>query len=169
MKKVLNLIAVILLIAGAVLGTIAFMLGQPDTVPFFSEFGAFGAILVPAFLLVGALLSRGKNVARTVGRGLVLAGAAIILVVAVQPVLAGTDLYMGHILGLVAAVLVLLHFIFVLLADRAAENDEEVVVDEKIALIYRYKDLMDDGIITKEEFNAKKAEIMAPAAKPAKK
>ena len=167
MKKVLNLISLIVLIVGVSLAAVALVFADADTMTGYLAGGnQFTMSLVAVFLFAGALLSRLKGVAAKLGRGFLLAAAVVFVGLGLYPMLtAAYDARLYELLGLVGGALVLLHFIFVILADKAAETDEDVVVDEKIALIYRYKDLMDDGIITKEEFNAKKAELMAPPAK----
>ena len=168
MKKVLNLISLIVLIVGAALLGVSLVLADVTGASFLMMGTGVATVLLAVLVFLGAILSRVKGIAGKVGRGLLLAGAILALGYGLYPMLAGdvrAEFYLFEILALVGGALVLLHFIFVLLADKAAETDEDVVVDEKIALIYRYKDLMDDGIITKEEFNAKKAELMAPPAK----
>ena len=169
MKKVLNLISLIVLIVGVALLGVALVFADADMGLGFMNplaYDLLAMVFVVGFVFVGAVLSRIKAlVPAKIGRGLLLAGAVVFLGLALYPMFTGGDLYIFQILALVGAALVLIHFIFVLLADKAATTDDDVVVDEKIALIYRYKDLMDDGIITKEEFNAKKAELMAPQAK----
>lgn len=173
MKKVLNLISLIVLIVGVALLAVALVLADVGGASFLYLGTGVATVLMTAFVFVGAILSRGKAVVPSrVGRGLLLAGAVLAVGYGLYPIFAGDarpdGFYMFELLALIGGALVLIHFIFVLLADKAAETDEDVVVDEKIALIYRYKELMDDGIITKEEFNAKKAELMAPQAKAKK-
>lgn len=169
MKKVLNLISLIVLIVGAALLGIALVFADADSGLAFLNplaYDMLAVVVLVVLVFLGAVLSRIKAIVPAkIGRGLLLAGAIVFLGLALYPMFTGGDLYIFQILALVGAALILIHFIFVLLADKAATADEDVVVDEKIALIYRYKDLMDDGIITKEEFNAKKAELMAPPAK----
>lgn len=169
MKKVLNLISLIVLIVGVALAGASLVLADVSGASFLVMGTGVATVLIAVLAFLGAVLSRVKGTAGKVGRGLLLAGAALLVGYGIYPMLAGDarfdGAYLYEIIALIAGALILVHFIFVLLADKAATADDDVVVDEKIALIYKYKDLMDDGIITKEEFNAKKAELMAPQAK----
>ena len=167
MKKVLNLISLIVLIVGVALAGVSLVLADATGASFLYLGTGVATVFVAILTFLGAVLSRAKCTTGKVGRGLLLAAAALLVGYGLYPMLAVDARYNGaylfEIMALIAGALILVHFIFVLLADKAATADEDVVVDEKIALIYKYKDLMDDGIITKEEFNAKKAELMAPA------
>lgn len=123
----------------------------------------FGFVLV--LLLVGALLYFVKeNIARRIG--IALAAASFIAVFAVSISLMETG-FATPLVGLVAGILFGVSLLFKLIMwivkvarpDAGEENDPST--DPKVQLILKWKGLLDQKVITEEEYELKRKEIVS--------
>lgn len=194
MKKALNWISVIALWVSAVL------LGVAVIVPALSEEAidaAFSLVVLASYLVVicgavGVLLIFSKNdTAKKIGHGLYIATLIISLASAlnfinVEPtaVTAATTTAevetvsaIGAILILIGAILGAVHYLLqlVILILNNGAKDSGPYSDSRIVRIKEWKQLLDEGIITKEEYEEKRVTILglkkakdnAPAKEPA--
>lgn len=134
-----------------------------------------GAILLIAFLIGFALSMFGDGKKFALGNALYLAAPlscliAFLSVVVNLPSTTSFKAGVGLIMLIVAIVLyiisIVLHAIDSLLNNSEKMND----VDQRIALVRTYKEFKDEGVITEEEYQAKKNEILQlKSGKEAKK
>jgi len=125
-----------------------------------------GAGILLVVLLVGAFLRENKGpVASKVGEGFVLAAVLMMFGVA-APVLFFTETagltivlaFVAAILYAVDAIIRFIIFIVKIVRPELAENNPDV--DERIQNVLKWKQLADDGIISKEEFEEKRVKIL---------
>ncbi len=134
-----------------------------------------GAILLIVCLIGFAITMFGDQKKFAVGNALYLAAPlacliAFLSVVVNLPSTASFKVGVGTIMLMVSIVLyivsVVLHAIDSLLTNNEKMND----VDDRIALVRTYKEFKDEGVITEEEYQAKKNEILQlKSGKEAKK
>ncbi len=124
-----------------------------------------GAFLLIAFLLGFAIVLFGDAKKYAIGSALYCAAplAALIAFLSIVLNLSSSSSFkpgIGSIMLFIAIVLyivsIVLHAINSLLIKDGEMND----VDERIALVRTYKEFKDEGVITEEEFQAKKDEIL---------
>lgn len=173
--RTLKLIEKILFIVAVALATAALALGKlldatylnagyhslaTAIAPYAGMFGLIGGI---AILLACAFVrySTSKNLARAAD-AIVLAFFIIILVTAVTTT-GGLTIIFGLISAIVYAVSALIRAIIAIVerVKPVANVDYDPDNDEKIRNIIKWKGLLDKGIITKDEFAAKRAAILA--------
>lgn len=123
--------------------------------------------LLLALAGIGAFLMFSKNeAARKAGNGMAVVGFIVGTVCALTILVnvpEGTkDQSIGAICMLIAAVLLLLHYAFLLVSHILKRNGEMENPNEniKIIRIKEWKQLMEEGIITQEEFEEKRVQIL---------
>ena len=130
-------------------------------------FGALGLGVVLAFILIGAFLYFVKeHIARKVGTGLLLAAFVLIFACALDALMNESEA-LSPIFGLVAGVLMMVAFLLRFIRwivrttkSESGEEGEDPMADPKVRLILKWKSLLDQGVITKEEYELKRKEIV---------
>ena len=121
--------------------------------------------------VVGAFLMFSKSdAARKLGNGLTVVGLftgaccgfGIITALTEAAGKEEPELPIGAILMIVAAVVLVLHYAFILVDYLLNRNASEMVPseDKRIALIKEWKQLKEEGFITEEEFEDKRVQIL---------
>lgn len=171
MKKVFKIIGIIMLSAAVVL----FACGIVIPGAMADEEGSIFLALIMATVgmvagaVVGAFLMYAKNdTAKRVGHGLTIAS----FVMGLSYGLLARDGSLGAIMMIIGAVFLLLHYIALLVVaimKRGANEIENPVEDIRIIRIKEWKQLLDEGIISKDEFEEKRVQILGLKAKPQSK
>lgn len=191
MKK-LNLVERILVVVSTVLILCAFAFsylfdesaGVPGLLTFGTTYSIVGVflIVVATCLGLGLYLSQKEGTVKTIGICLLLAANIIVFA-------ACTDLFvveeetgateeealisMSQVLGLIGAIVFFVALIlwglraFAGASTKGDSHDPEN--DEKIQSLIKWHGLLEQGIITEEEYQTKRAAILGIEAKPAKK
>ena len=165
--KVFNIVKKIILILSFVFGIISFIYGS-ITLDAFDQ--TFSTLLVSFVILacVGFFLFFIENkIARRIGQGIVTGYMAILLW--------GSITYIGKsvapIFGLTSVILYAIYFLICLIGYLALgnEGDNNPNNDIRIKKILGWKELQNQGIITAEEFETKREEILYGKNKNIKK
>ncbi len=134
-----------------------------------------GAILLVVFLLGFAIALFGDAKKFAIGNALYLAAplACLIAFLSVVVNLPSTTSFKAGVGLIMLVVAIVLYIISAVLhaIDSLLDNDSKMNdVDNRIALVRTYKEFKDEGVITEEEFQAKKNEILQlKSGKEAKK
>lgn len=193
MKK-LNLVEHILVIVSTVLILCAFAFsylldesaGVPGLLTYGTVFSVLGVFLIVLALCVGfgLYLSKDKGTVKTVGVGMLLAANVIVFAAASRFLIAedmsgvGTAedpeaISISMILGFIGAIVYFIALIlwglraFAGVSTKGESHDPDN--DEKIQSLIKWHGLLEDGIITEEEYQTKRAAILGIETKPAKK
>ena len=166
--KILDIIKKIVLILSFVVCAVAFVFGaitldQNDAV--FST----GLISFIVLGMVGILLFFSKNeIAKKIGIGISTGVMLIQLYFAIGLIDSGS---VAAILGLVSVVLYAIYFLIALIGTLALGNGscEDPETDPRIKKILGWKKLQNEGIISAEEFEEKRQEILGFKSKNNKK
>lgn len=136
---------------------------------------SLGLILIVATLIIGAILnySDKKMVAR-VGKGLAAVGYIVPLLLSLMIIISSKENYvsLGFILLIVGIVLLIISYVFDIIIFVVDKEENDTTVDARIEKVRYYKTVLDEGIISEEEYQQKKNEILQLSAgkeKPAKK
>ena len=139
----------------------------PGALTAVSGYYLLGAGIGIALLAVGALIRYNPNrIASLVGDGLVLSFFAILFGSCLAYLMSGGYYGITILLGLVAAILYAIYAIvrliifIVSIVKPAGTTDNDPDNDKRIILITKWKNLLDKGIITKDEFAVKRNEIL---------
>jgi hypothetical protein len=180
MKKVFGILETIFVSLGAVLMIASCFLpitatstgsgaSSTSAVAFGSSLSTFllnGSVFYVVVVLGAALIFFPHKIVHQIGYGLYLSGASMALVVGALVLKSAgasttSDVGVGPILALVGAILAFVSLICEILgAKLEKEDDSSSKEDEQIKNVLAWKDLLDKGIITKEEFEAKRMEIL---------
>ena len=134
--------------------------------------GVGGVFTIVAALIIGTLLYfNGNVVVRKIAMGLVISSVILVfftglIIMGATAKTAATDTALSPVLSLVGGILyacsVLCGFIYyiVCLVKPVSEDQLDPVNDKKVILIMKWRKLMDEKIITEEEFMAKRNELL---------
>ena len=134
-----------------------------------------GAILLIVCLIGFAITMFGDQKKFAVGNALYLAAPlacliAFLSVVVNLPSTASFKVGVGTIMLMVSIVLYIVSVVLHAIDSLLTNNDKMNDVDDRIALVRTYKEFKDEGVITEEEYQAKKNEILQlKSGKEAKK
>ena len=157
--KILRQIFQILAVAMFVLSVVICGIDNTtENAAFLTTLTLYGSVVI--FAVVGAFLtSASSDVARRIGHGLVLPSFAVGLTVAL--------LYMedssAAIIMLVAAILLALYYLWALVLKITQKNGLQIDSpneDTRIVRVKEWKQIMDEGIISPEEFEEKRCQIL---------
>lgn len=193
MKK-LSLVEHILVIVSTVLILCAFAFsylldesaGVPGLLTYGTVFSVLGVFLIVLALCVGfgLYLSKDKGTVKTVGVGMLLAANVVVFAASSRFLIAedmsgvGTAedpeaISISMILGFIGAIVYFIALIlwglraFAGVSTKGESHDPDN--DEKIQSLIKWHGLLEDGIITEEEYQTKRAAILGIETKPAKK
>ena len=193
MKK-LSLVEHILVIVSTVLILCAFAFsylldesaGVPGLLTYGTVFSVLGVFLIVLALCVGfgLYLSKDKGTVKTVGVGMLLAANVVVFAASSRFLIAedmsgvGTAedpeaISISMILGFIGAIVYFIALIlwglraFAGVSTKGDSHDPDN--DEKIQSLIKWHGLLEDGIITEEEYQTKRAAILGIETKPAKK
>lgn len=136
---------------------------------------SLGLILVVAALIVGAILSYSdKKMVARVGKGLAVVGYVVPLLCSLMIIVSSKENYVsiGFILLIVGIVLLVISYVFDIIIFVVGKEEDDAGVDARIEKVRYYKMVLDEGIISEEEYQQKKNEILqlnGTKEKPAKK
>lgn len=122
-----------------------------------------GSGVVTLLLVIGVFLYfANENVARKVGTAFVVVGAIYVFAAA----LIGDVMYDAQVIALVAGILYVAVFLvrfirWIVGVAKPDVEENEPLADPKIKLILKWKALVDQKVITEEEYEAKRKEIVA--------
>lgn len=122
-----------------------------------------GLILIVACLIIGGILSYNeKKSIRYVGKGLVAVGFVVPLLEDLMFIVSSKENYVsiGFILLVVGVVLLVLSYVLDIIMFVVDEEECENDIDSRIEKIRFYKSVLDEGIISEEEYQQKKNEIL---------
>ncbi len=114
------------------------------------------------------LLSATNDTAKRVGHGFVISSFVLGLTVAIMFIEASS----AAILMLVSVILLALYYLCVLIVSimqRSSKNIESPEDDIRIVHVKEWKKIMDEGIITKEEYEVKRCQILGIKHEPEEK
>lgn len=176
MKKVLNWISVVALWVSAALFAVSVIL------PSLSEEAidaSYSVVVLASYLIVilgivGAVLIFAKNdTAKKIGHGLYVAALVLSLGIALNFIGAesmstvATDeetvTSIAAVFVMIAAILAAVYYVLqlvILILGKGAKEGESPLTDTRIVRVKEWKQLMDEGIITKEEFEEKRVAIL---------
>ena len=170
LKIVERIVFLVAVVVSAAALTLSLLMDEKAEVPAVGIVTAsatmLGAGLTLLVLLIGAFLRENKGpVASKIGEGFVLA-AILAMFGSAAPVLffneaAGLTVvlaFVGAIIYAVDAIVRFIIFIVKIVRPETAENNPDV--DERIQNVLKWKQLADDGIISKEEFEEKRVKIL---------
>lgn len=193
MKK-LSLVEHILVIVSTVLILCAFAFsylldesaGVPGLLTYGTVFSVLGVFLIVLALCVGfgLYLSKDKGTVKTVGVGMLLAANVVVFAASSRFLIAedmsgvGTAedpeaISISMILGFIGAIVYFIALIlwglraFAGVSTKGDSHDPDN--DEKIQSLIKWHGLLEDGIITEDEYQTKRAAILGIETKPAKK
>lgn len=193
MKK-LSLVEHILVIVSTVLILCAFAFsylldesaGVPGLLTYGTVFSVLGVFLIVLALCVGfgLYLSKDKGTVKTVGVGMLLAANVVVFAASSRFLIAedmsgvGTAedseaISISMILGFIGAIVYFIALIlwglraFAGVSTKGESHDPDN--DEKIQSLIKWHGLLEDGIITEDEYQTKRAAILGIETKPAKK
>lgn len=193
MKK-LSLVEHILVIVSTVLILCAFAFsylldesaGVPGLLTYGTIFSVLGVFMIVLALCVGfgLYLSKDKGTVKTVGVGMLLAANVVVFAASSRFLIAedmsgvGTAedpeaISISMILGFIGAIVYFIALIlwglraFAGVSTKGESHDPDN--DEKIQSLIKWHGLLEDGIITEEEYQTKRAAILGIETKPAKK
>ncbi len=193
MKK-LSLVEHILVIVSTVLILCAFAFsylldesaGVPGLLTYGTIFSVLGVFMIVLALCVGfgLYLSKDKGTVKTVGVGMLLAANVVVFAASSRFLIAedmsgvGTAedpeaISISMILGFIGAIVYFIALIlwglraFAGVSTKGDSHDPDN--DEKIQSLIKWHGLLEDGIITEEEYQTKRAAILGIETKPAKK
>lgn len=156
--KIFNIIKKVILVLAFVFTGVAFVLGgitlnQIDV--------TFSSALVAYVIIgfVGFFLMNAKNeIAKKVGLGITTGFMVILFYLSLVAISNST----AAIMGLVSVVLYVVYFLIALIGRIAigSDNDNDPETDPKIKKILGWKKLQEEGIISAEEFEEKRQEIL---------
>lgn len=160
--------------------------GVPGLLTYGTIFSVLGVFMIVLALCVGfgLYLSKDKGTVKTVGVGMLLA-ANVVVFAASSRFLIAEDLSgvgaaadpdaisISMILGFIGAIVYFIALIlwglraFAGVSTKGDSHDPDN--DEKIQSLIKWHGLLEDGIITEEEYQTKRATILGIETKPAKK
>ena len=156
--KIFNIITKVILVLAFVFAGVACVLGGITLETADVAFGtALMSYVIVAF--VGFFLFCSKNqTARRIGLGLTTGFMVVLFYLS----LAGIETSTGAIMGLVSVILYVIYFLVALIGLLAigGEGDNDPETDPKIKKILGWKKLQEEGIISSEEFEEKRQEIL---------
>lgn len=156
--KIFNIVKKMILILSFVFGIFSFINGS---ITLESVDQAISALLVSFVILacVGFFLFFIENkIARRIGQGIVTGYMAILLFASITYIGKGS----APIFGLTSVILYAIYFLICLIGYLAlgGEGDNDPKNDIRIKKILGWKELQNQGVITAEEFEAKREEII---------
>lgn len=117
--------------------------------------------------ILGIFLTYAKNdAAKRVGNGLLLGSFTLNLIYAILAIMSALDsttpqTIVAPILIIIACFVILLHYLFVFICYTKNQNAPKTSNNSNnIALLREWKSLLDENIITNEEFTQKKSELL---------
>lgn len=161
--KIFKILSKIFLICAVTLFLASFVICSVDlesqgNVTYMASIGSYTGLL--ALGTVGAfLLSASNGTAQKVGHGLILSSFAMGLTVALLLL----ETSSGAILMLVAVIALAVHYLFELILSILKKSGTEVESPEedvRISRVKEWKAVLDEGIITPEEYEEKRCQIL---------
>ena len=138
--------------------------GYPGIVTASSTLLGFSAVTLLILLLVGALLRFSKNcTASRIGDAFTIATFAIFLGLAIQTISYGAvSLSLAASASFVFVASLILRFVAFVVASTKKTDDENTNPDKdpKIQLVLKWKSLLEEKVISQEEYEAKRKEIL---------
>ncbi|GEM_PF-4834752 len=161
--KIFYIIKKVILVLAFVLASFAFILGG---ITLASSDTAFSVAMISFILFgfIGFMLFDSKNdIARRIGLGLTTAFMLIQLYLAIMSIGTSTSAIFALVSVILYAVYFLIAFIgFIALGSQKTDDPE---TDPRVKKILGWKNLQKEGIISAEEFEAKRLEILGIKAK----
>lgn len=160
--------------------------GVPGLLTYGTIFSVLGVFMIVLALCVGfgLYLSNGKGTVKTVGVGMLLAANVVVFAASsrflIAEDLSGVDaaadpdaISISMVLGFIGAIVYFIALIlwglraFAGVSTKGDSHDPDN--DEKIQSLIKWHGLLEDGIITEEEYQTKRAAILGIETKPVKK
>lgn len=160
--------------------------GVPGLLTYGTIFSVLGVFMIVLALCVGfgLYLSKDKGTVKTVGVGMLLAANVVVFAASsrflIAEDLSGVDaaadpdaISISMVLGFIGAIVYFIALIlwglraFAGVSTKGDSHDPDN--DEKIQSLIKWHGLLEDGIITEEEYQTKRAAILGIETKPAKK
>lgn len=178
MKKVLNWVSVVALWVSAALFGVSVILPSLSEEAIEASYSVvvLASYLVVVLGIVGAVMIFAKNdTAKKIGHGLYIAALVLSLGIALRFIGvedgASTDLTeveetvtsIAAVFVMIAAILAAVYYVLqlvILILSKGAKDGESPLTDSRIIRVKEWKQLMGEGIITKEEFEEKRVAIL---------
>lgn len=180
--KALKIIKDVLLAIAIVLYVTAIVVSVTQTIKYYNSSSSYYSMILSiissstttiVLLFVGVFLAFSKNdTGKKIGNGLLLGAFTMIFIFAILSIASANNTGSSTssktkipttdaVISLIAYAVILLHYLLSVIMHLLKQTDtKKTELTNNIALIKEWKSLLDENIITPEEFDKKKSEIL---------